>query len=87
MRKMISIISRPRLAWPLLAAAAFALSFLAGCASTQPHMQNALDHLEAARGELQEATPGKGGHRERALELVNEAIRQVEMGMNFARRR
>ena len=87
MRTMLAVVSRPRLAWPLLAAAVFGLSFLAGCASTQPHMQNALDHLEAARGELQAATPGKGGHRERALELVNDAIRQVEMGMNFASRR
>ena len=69
----------------LLVAAAFGLAFVAGCASTQPHMQSALDHLNAARGELQAAEPNKGGHRERALEFVNQATAQVEEGINYAR--
>jgi hypothetical protein len=65
--------------------AAFWIALAAGCASAQPHMQSALDHLTAARSELEAATPNKGGHREQAIELVDQAIRQVEMGMNYAR--
>jgi outer membrane murein-binding lipoprotein Lpp len=78
---------RLRAAYSALAAAAFAFAFVAGCASTQPHMQSALDHLNAARGELEQAASNKGGHRERAIEFVNQAIAQVEEGMSFARRR
>jgi hypothetical protein len=48
-------------------------------------MQEALEHLRAARAELQRAEPNKGGHRERALEAINHAIVQVEEGIRFAR--
>ena len=51
----------------------------------QPYMDNALRHLREAREELQRAEPNKGGHRERALELVDRAIAQVEEGIRFAR--
>jgi hypothetical protein len=87
MRTVRSIAGRPRVALLLLVVAAFALSFALGCASAQPHMQSALDHLSSARSELQQALANKGGHRERALELIDQAINQVEMGINFARNR
>ena len=64
----------------------FTLSFAAGCAS-QPRMQSALDHLTAARNELEQAVAEKGGHRERAIRLVDDAIREVEMGMEVGRYR
>jgi hypothetical protein len=32
----------------------------------QPHMNESIAFLQSARGELQAATPNKGGHRERA---------------------
>jgi hypothetical protein len=51
----------------------------------QPRMDRALEHLRAARAELQAAEPNKGGHRERAIELVERAIAQVEEGIRFAR--
>jgi hypothetical protein len=47
----------------------------------QPHMQNALGDLQSARGELQVAEQNKGGHRAAALNLVNQAIVQVEAGL------
>jgi hypothetical protein len=47
----------------------------------QPHMQNALGDLQAARGELNAATRDKGGHRTAAVNLVNQAIVQVEAGL------
>jgi hypothetical protein len=47
----------------------------------QPHMQNALGDLRAARGELQIALADKAGHRVAAIALVNQAIGQVQAGI------
>ena len=64
-----------------------ATGFIAGHASAaQPHMRAALNHLKQAKAELERADADKGGHRARAIELVNEAIGQVEAGMTFDRR-
>ena len=50
----------------------------------QPHMQNALSALQEARQQLVEAVPDKGGHKAQAINLVDQAINQVQMGMEFA---
>jgi hypothetical protein len=50
----------------------------------QPHMAESIALLQSARGELAAATPNKGGHRERALALIDQAIAQVRAGMAFA---
>jgi hypothetical protein len=50
----------------------------------QPRMEAALALLQNARGELEAAVPNKGGHRERAIELVDRAIGQVREGIAFA---
>jgi hypothetical protein len=52
----------------------------AGMARHEPHMSAALGHLEQAKAELEKATPNKGGHRERALQLVDQAMQQVRDG-------
>jgi hypothetical protein len=63
------------------------VGFLAGRASAdQPHMQAALAHLRSAKAELEAAERDKGGHREAAIRLTNDAIAQVEKGINFDRR-
>jgi hypothetical protein len=63
-----------------------ATGFVAGRATAdQPHMHAALEHLRQARASLDKATPDKGGHREAAIKLVNDAIAQVEAGMAFDR--
>ena len=63
-----------------------AAGFWAGRASAdQPHMQAALDHLRAAKVELDAALADKGGHREKALALTKDAIVQVERGIEWAR--
>ena len=49
----------------------------------EPHMSAALGHLQQAKEELQRAAPNKGGHRERAMELVNQAIQQVQEGEQY----
>lgn len=64
----------------VLAAMSFAPAF-----AGQPHMQAALRHLRDARASLEKAIPNKGGHRERAIELVNQAIAQIEEGERVAR--
>jgi len=40
--------------------------------------------LQSARAELAQATPNKGGHRERALALIDQAIGEVRAGIAFA---
>ncbi len=63
-----------------------AAGFAIGSASAdQPHMFNALRDLRAARGELQTAMADKGGHRERAIGKVDEAIAEVQAGVDFDR--
>jgi hypothetical protein len=51
----------------------------------QPHMQEAREQLAQARASLDAAEPNKGGHRERAIELVDQAIAQVDQGIEYAR--
>lgn len=54
-------------------------------AADQPNMQGARDHLVQARSFLERAEANKGGHRERAIALVDQAIAQVNEGIEFAR--
>jgi hypothetical protein len=70
----------------LWGAAAFSIAFAIGCATGrgQTHMIAARDELGAARAELVAAESDKGGHRVRAIELVDSAIDQVQRGIDFA---
>jgi hypothetical protein len=71
-----------------LAMIAFALFFTAigavAMAAYQPHMLNARSDLKSALGELQAATPDKGGHRDNAINYVKQAISEVSAGMAYA---
>jgi hypothetical protein len=70
----------------LVCGAVLLAGFLVGRASAaQPHMRMALDHLKAAKAQLEVAESNKGGHRLKALGLVNDAIDEVREGMGFAR--
>jgi mannose/cellobiose epimerase-like protein (N-acyl-D-glucosamine 2-epimerase family) len=51
----------------------------------QPYMRNALMHLREARSALQRAEHNKGGHRARAVEIINRAIAEVEAGIAVGR--
>jgi hypothetical protein len=69
----------------LLLGAGIAASMGIGYAiGAQPHMSETLGLLQSARGELAAATPNKGGHRERALGLIDQAISEVRAGIAFA---
>jgi len=65
---------------------AMALMFFAGFAAAgQWRMHDAKRDLEAARGHLQSAEPDKAGHRVQAIELVNQALTQVNEGIRAGR--
>lgn len=52
-------------------------------AERQPHMREAHRHLEQALDALKKAEADKGGHRVKALELVEGALREVKEGIEF----
>ena len=54
-----------------------------GMAIHEPHMSAAYGHLEEAKAELDKAAPNKGGHRERAMQLVDQAMQQIEQGEQY----
>ena len=66
-----------------LAAPALALSALPAGAY-QGNMERALGALGAALQSLQASTPNKGGHRERAIHLIEHAMGEVQAGIDFA---
>lgn len=52
-------------------------------AEKQPHMQHALHALENAKAQLEKAEHDKGGHRVKAIELINQAIGEVQAGIEY----
>lgn len=53
-------------------------------AATQVHMVNARNDLQSALDQLNAANADKGGHRVNAIKLVNEAIGEVNLGIQSA---
>ncbi|MGA9814942.1 MAG: hypothetical protein WBQ64_19330 [Terriglobales bacterium] len=49
-------------------------------------MSAALQNLREAQQNLQRASRDKGGHREKAVRLVDQAIAEVEAGMRYDNR-
>ena len=66
-----------------LTSAAIASAATLAFADKQPKMHDAMRHLEEARDSLKDATSDKGGHRVKAIKLVNEAIDEVKAGIAF----
>jgi hypothetical protein len=50
-------------------------------AGEQPHMRSALVNLKAAKGQLEKSSVDKGGHRVKAIELTQQAIDEVQKGV------
>lgn len=50
----------------------------------QGDMEAALEQLRGARASLERAIPNKGGHRDAAIGLVDQAIVQVKEGIAYA---
>lgn len=71
---------------PTLAAAALLLAAVSPAFADQPHMEEALRHLERARESLQRASSDKGGNRADALRAVDKAIAEVQRGIEYDRK-
>jgi hypothetical protein len=70
----------------VLAAVVLFASFAAPISAVdQPQMQTAKANLEKAQNALNNATADKGGHRERAMTLVGQAIGAVNNGIEYDR--
>ena len=69
-----------------LALAAGSVATLASSAAMveQGNMDAALRQLQSALDSLHRATPNKGGHKERAAELVMQAMAEVQAGIAYA---
>jgi hypothetical protein len=52
-----------------------------GSGHIQGHMVNALQDLNAANDELSQASHDKGGHRVNAMQLISQAINEVNAGI------
>ena len=74
---------KARISLAVLALLVFTAAAIA--AGDQPFMRAARADLMTAKSELQKAIPDKGGHRVKAISLVNQAIAQVNAGMAFDR--
>jgi hypothetical protein len=68
------------------ALAAGSIATLASSPATaeQGNMDAALRQLQNALDSLHRATPNKGGHKERAAELVMQAMAEVQAGIDYA---
>ncbi|MGH7090384.1 MAG: hypothetical protein ACREFQ_15920 [Stellaceae bacterium] len=76
-----------------IASAAVAGLGLAGCQVAEaqrreahPRIRQAIRALEDAKTDLQQAAHDFGGHRADALRACDEAIRQLQLALNFDRR-
>ena len=77
---MSRLVSFNRLLMGIAVASSLGIGYAIGA---QPHMEATLGLLQNARSELTAATPNKGGHRETALQLINQAITEVEAGIQY----
>jgi hypothetical protein len=73
-----------------LATAAIAATLGGGLLATrvlagQPKMDEAMTSLRDARAALREATADKGGHRQKALDLIEAAMKEVQAGIDYGR--
>jgi hypothetical protein len=50
----------------------------------QGNMERALNQLQGALSSLRRATPDKGGHRVNAIGLIEQAMGEVQAGIDYA---
>jgi len=68
----------------LLMALAFTTVGAGTAFAFQEHMFGGRNDLQQAVNELREAEPDKGGHRDAAINLAQQAIEQVNLGIQYA---
>jgi hypothetical protein len=79
----MQIFNRPRLRLGAIILSAMAAGGLVTheADANQPHMISARAYLNEAQSQLQEATPDKGGYRQQAIDLVQQALHAVNQGI------
>lgn len=85
---MVRFSSASKLATAFVLGAAITLggqAMISKSFANQPFMEAALEQLRAARASLDQAAPNKGGHRDAAIGLIDQAIVQVKEGIAYAR--
>ena len=70
---------------PVATVAAFTGGVVVKAYADQPFMHQAIDQLSSARATLAQGADNKGGHRLRAIGLVDRAIAEVRAGIDVAR--
>ena len=80
-RQLLRVAAMGTLAVP--AVTVFAESVLA----YQGNMEQAVAELRTALHSLREATPDKGGHKAKVVTLIEQAIGEVQAGIDFAARK
>ena len=68
----------------VLTATTFSILGAGTAYAVQQHMFNARNDLQQGLGELQQADHDKGGHRDQAVNLVQQAIDQINQGIQYA---
>jgi hypothetical protein len=68
----------------LVLGVALVTAFAGVAGAAQDNMRDALAKLREARQSLDRAEDNKGGHKQKAIDLVDKAIEQVQAGMEFA---
>lgn len=66
-----------------LAAGSVATLISSPALAEQGNMEAALRQLQNALNSLHRATPNKGGHKERAAQLVQQAMAEVQAGIDY----
>jgi hypothetical protein len=70
-----------RILLPLVLGFVVSVSFIGSANAGQPNMEAALSDLRAARASLEKSEANKAGHRNRAIQLVDQAIAEVRAGL------
>ncbi len=84
---MFNVLTSRRSIMQIVAAAAVTAAVALPTSSAraeQGNMDRALASLQDALQSLREATPNKGGHKETAVQLIQQAIAEVNEGIRFA---
>lgn len=66
------------------AVAASAALYASEALAYQGNMERALSSLYSSLGSLREATSDKGGHKAKAAKLIQQAIAEVQAGIDYA---
>jgi len=66
------------------AAASLVVASTGSAVAYQGNMERALGSLQEALVDLHHASSDKGGHKGRAIALIQQAMNEVQAGINFA---